>query len=153
MANTYTQLYIHYVFAVQNRLSLIKPIWQTELYKYITGIVHQQDHKLYAINGIADHIHILISMNPKQAPSDLMYHIKRNSTLWINQNKLCSGKFSWQEGFGAFSYGKSQVSAIGDYIENQQIHHKKHSFNEEYIEFLKVFEIDFDERYLLKAVD
>jgi len=93
MANTYTQLYIHYVFAVQNRVSLIQENWQSDLYKYINGIVTQQEHKLFAINGMAEHIHILISMNPRQAPSDLMYQIKRSSSLWINQGKLCPGKF------------------------------------------------------------
>ena len=94
MANTFTQLYIHYVFAVQNRISLIHEKWKIELYKYISGIIEQQEHKLFAINGMPDHMHILISMNPKQSASDLMYHIKRSSSLWINDNKLAAGKFS-----------------------------------------------------------
>ena len=109
MANTYTQLYIHYVFTVQNRLCLINKSWQIYLYKYISGIVEQQGHKLFIINGMPDHIHILISMSPKQAPSDLLYHLKRSSSIWINQNKFSSGKFSWQEGFGGFSVGKSHL--------------------------------------------
>jgi REP element-mobilizing transposase RayT len=120
MPNTYTQLYIHYVFAVQNRISLINENWQANLYKYMIGITEQHGHKLYTINGMPDHIHALISMNPKQSPSDFMYHIKRSSSLWINENKLVSGKFSWQDGFGAFSYGKSQISEIAGYIENQK---------------------------------
>jgi putative transposase len=153
MANTYTQLYIQFVFAVQNRMSLIKEDWQTDLYKYMTGIIGQQEHKLLAINGIPDHIHILISMNPRQAPSDLMYHVKRSSSIWINDNKLCPGKFAWQEGFGAFSYGKSQIPTIARYIENQQQHHSKRTFIEEYIGFLKAFGIEFDERYIYKPVD
>lgn len=153
MANTYTQIYIQYVFAVQNRASLINEKWQSQLYKYMSGIIEKHEHKLYAINGMSNHIHILISMNPKQSPSDLMFHIKRSSTLWINDNKLVAGKFSWQEGFGAFSYAKSQIPIIAAYIENQQQHHKKHSFIEEYIELLTVFGIDYDERYIYKAIE
>jgi putative transposase len=153
MANTYTQLYIQFVFAVQNRISMISDSWQNELYKYITGIIEHQEHKLFSINGIPDHVHLLISMNPKQAPSDLMYHVKRSSSIWINDNKLCVGKFSWQEGFGAFSYGKSQISAIAHYIENQKQHHLKKTFIEEYKEFLKAFGIEFDDRYIYKPID
>ncbi|NTW33579.1 MAG: IS200/IS605 family transposase [Bacteroidetes bacterium] len=152
MSNTYSQLYTHYVFAVQNRLSLINANWKAQLYKYMNGIIEQQGHKPFAINGIPDHVHVLVSMNPKQAPSDLLYHLKRSSSLWINQNKLVAGKFSWQEGFGAFSYGKSQIPYIVKYIENQEIHHKKQSFNEEYLEFLKLYEIEYDERYVLKPI-
>ncbi|OFX19597.1 MAG: transposase [Bacteroidetes bacterium GWA2_31_9b] len=153
MANTYTQLYIHYIFAVQNRLSLIQDKWQIQLYKYMNGIVDQQGHKLFAINGMPDHIHILVSMNPKQSPSDLMYNLKRSTSLWINENKLVVGKFSWQEGFGAFSYGKSQIPEIVKYIENQQNHHRKTTFHDEYHEILKVFEIEYDEKYIFKSID
>ena len=153
MANTYTQIYIQFVFAVQNRVSLIKESWQADLYKYMTGIIAQQENKLFAINGIGDHVHILISMNPKQAPSDLMYHVKRSSSRWINDNKLCPGKFSWQEGFGAFSYGKSQITMITRYIENQQNHHQKRTFIDEYIAFLKAFEVEYDELYIYKQID
>lgn len=153
MANTYSQLYVHYVFAVQNRLCLINDKWQEKLYKYMTGIIDQQGHKLYVINGIRDHIHLLISMTPKQAPSDLMYQLKRSSSLWVNQNKLVAGKFSWQEGFGAFSLGKSQLPLIINYIEEQQEHHKKITFSEEYLQFLKENDIEFDERYVFKPIE
>ncbi len=153
MANTYTQLYIHYVFAVQNRLSLINGNWRTQLYKYMNGIIEQQGHKPFAINGMPDHVHILVSMNPKQAPSELMFNIKRSSSLWINENKFVKGKFSWQEGFGAFSYGKSQIPEIAQYIENQQHHHHKRTFQEEYLGFLEAFGIEYDERYVFKPVD
>ena len=153
MANTYTQIYIQYVFAVQNRVSLIDESWQTDLYKYMSGIIEKHENKMFTINGMPDHIHILISMNPKQSPSDLMFHVKRSSSLWINDNKFCSGRFSWQEGFGAFSYGKSQIPMIARYIENQQRHHKKQTFIEEYIDFLKAFEIDYDERYIYKSIE
>ena len=167
MANTYTQIYIQYVFAVQNRASIINEKWQTQLYKYISGIAEKHEHKLFTINGIVrnkeqkmlaingmpDHVHVLISMNPNQTPSDLMYHIKRSSSLWINENKLVAGKFSWQEGFGAFSYGKSQIPDIARYIENQQKHHNKRSFIEEYIELLNAFGIEYDERYIYKPIE
>jgi putative transposase len=153
MANTYTQIYIQFVFAVQNRISLINENWQTDLYKYMTGIIEQQEHKLFSINGIADHVHILVSMNPKQAPSDLMFHVKRSSSIWINDKKLCPGKFSWQEGFGAFSYGKSQIPTIARYIENQQNHHMKRTFIDEYKGFLNAFGIEYDDRYIYKPID
>lgn len=153
MANTYTQIYIQYVFAVQNRISLIADDWQTDLYKYMTGIIANQEHKLLSINGIPDHVHILVSMNPKQAPSDLMFHVKKSSSIWINDNNLCPGKFTWQEGFGAFSYGKSQIPTIAKYIENQKQHHKKKSFIEEYKRFLTAFGIEFDDRYIYKSID
>ena len=142
MANTYTQIYIQYVFAVQNRISLIKNEWKDELYKYMTGIINQHEHKLLSIGGMTDHIHALVSMHPKQAPS-----------LWINENKFVVGKFSWQEGFGAFSYSQSQISRVSKYIENQETHHKKKTFREEYLDFLKAFNIEFDERYVYKEIE
>ncbi len=151
MANTYTQLYIHYVFAVQNRLSLIHNNWQSNLYKYMNGIIEQQGHKPFAINGMPDHV--LVSMSPKQSPSDFMFHVKRSSSLWINEHKFVAGKFSWQEGFGAFSYGKSQVPDITRYIDEQQKHHQKQTFYEEYLAFLKAFEVEYDERYIFRPID
>ena len=153
MANTYTQIYIHYVFAVQYRLCLIHPKWKDDLHKYMTGIVEQQGHKLLQIGGMPDHVHALVSMSPKQSSSDLMFHVKRSSSSRINNNRLAMGKFSWQEGFGAFSYGKSQIPNVATYIENQEIHHKKRNFMEEYLEFLKLFEIEYDERYVFKPVE
>ena len=119
----------------------------------MNGIIKQQGHKPYAINGPSNHVHLLVSMDPTQSCSDLVYFIKRSSSLWINENKLVPGKFSWQEGFGAFSYGKSQIPKIVAYIDNQQKHHKKKTFHEEYIAFLKAFDIDYDERYILKSID
>jgi len=153
MANTYTQIYIHYVFAVQNRLSLIQSKWKNDLHKYMAGIVEQQGHKLLQINGMSDHVHALVSMNPKQSPSDLMFHVKRSSSLWVNESRFVMGKFSWQEGFGAFSYGKSQISNVVNYIENQEIHHKKRNFREEYLELLKLFEIEYDEQYVFNPIE
>jgi putative transposase len=153
MANTYTQIHIHAVFAVQNRISLISKIWEERLYKYITGIIQNHGHKLLTINGMPDHIHILIGMRPLQSLSDLMQDIKGNSSVWINENKLVAGKFSWQEGYGAFSYSKSQLSAVAEYIDNQKIHHSKRTFIEEYNKILKDSEVEYDERYIFKAID
>jgi len=153
MANTYSQIYLHFVFAVQNRVSLISPKWQVELYKYMNGIISNSGHKVYIINGMPDHVHALASMNPKQAPSDLMHDVKRSSSLWINENHFVLGKFSWQEGFGVFSYGKSQIPGIANYIEQQKRHHEKRTFIEEYIQFLKLFEIEYDERYVYKPIE
>ena len=150
MANTYTQIHVQFVFAVKHRYGIIKKTWQDELYQYITGIVQNNNHKMLQINGTKDHIHILIGMRPTQSISDLMQDVKGGSSKWINDKKLVLGKFEWQEGFGAFSYGKSQIKDVIRYIENQEHHHKKKSFLEEYRDFLIAFEIDFDERYLFK---
>ena len=153
MANTYTQLYIHFIFAVQNRLCLINKNWQADLFKYISGIINQHGHKLYSINGMSDHLHTLISMSPKQAPSDLKYHVKRCSSLWINQNKLSLGHFSWQAGFGGFSLSKSQLGDKIKYIENQMEHHKIVTFKEEYLQFLKEYDVTYDERYVFEQIE
>jgi len=153
MANTYSQIYLHYVFAVQNRLSLINPRWEVDLYKYMSGIISNNGHKVYVINGMPDHVHALVSMNPKQAPSDLMHDVKRSSSLWINENRFVSGKFSWQDGFGVFSYGHSQIPNIANYIEQQKRHHENRTFIEEYKEILKLFNVEFDERYIYNAIE
>ncbi len=150
MANTYTQIYIHYVFAVQNRKSLISPKWENELYKYITGIVQKYEHKLLIVNGVQDHLHILVRMSPKQSSSDLMYNVKRSSSMWINDNKLVQHKFNWQEGFGGFSVSNNEVASKIKYIENQKSHHKKSTFKEEYKQFLKENNIDYEEKYIFK---
>jgi len=153
MANTYTQIHIHAIFAVQNRLSIIQKRWQDELYQYITGIITNNNHKLLQIGGMPDHIHVLLGMRPTQSVSDLIQIIKGNSSIWINEKRLIRGKFSWQEGYGAFSYSKSQVNNVISYIQNQEEHHKKRTFAEEYMEFLKLFKIDFDERYIFKNLE
>ncbi len=150
MANTYSQIHLQFVFAVKHRHSLILSNWKQELYAYIAGVIQNQGHKLLAINGMPDHIHIFIGMRPNQSVSDLLQDIKRNSSLWINQKKFVNGKFEWQEGYGAFSYSKSHVKQVVAYIENQEVHHRKLSFHEEYIDFLNKFEIEYDERYVFK---
>jgi REP element-mobilizing transposase RayT len=152
MANTYTQIHIHFVFAVKFRNGIIQPQWKDNLYQYITGIIQNKNHKLLAINGMPDHIHILIGIRPSQSISDLMKDVKQGSSLWINENKLANGHFEWQVGYGAFSYSKSQLNSVIDYIKNQEIHHKKRTFREEYIQFLEKFEIDYDTEFIFKEL-
>ena len=150
MANTYTQIHIQLVFAVKHRDGLIHSAFKDELYQYIAGIIKHYNHKLLAINGMPDHIHIFIGMRPTQSLSDLLQDIKGNSSKWINEKKFLKVKFEWQEGYGAFSYSKSQVNKVINYIKNQEQHHAVKNFQEEYLEFLKLFEIDYDERYIFK---
>ena len=152
MANTYSQIFIQVVFAVKNRQSLIAQDHKEELYKYITGIVKNKGQKLLAINGMPDHIHILIGIKPSITISDLVRDIKANSSKFINEKGWSKFRFSWQEGFGAFSYGKSQLGDIINYIQNQEKHHETRSFREEYLEFLKKFEVSFDEKYIFKEI-
>jgi len=153
MANTYTQIHIQAIFAVQNRDCIINNSWKNELYKYITGIIRNNQHKPLVINGMPDHVHVLFGMRPSQSLSDLMQDIKGNSSKWINEKGLLKCRFSWQEGFGAFSYSKSQIPNVISYINNQEAHHKKKSFIEEYKEFLQAFNIDYDERYIFKPIE
>ncbi|KOP39126.1 MULTISPECIES: IS200/IS605 family transposase [unclassified Flavobacterium] len=152
MANTYTQIHIHFVFAVKYRQAAIHKNWKNDLYKYISGIIKNNNHKILAINGVSDHVHILIGIRPAQSISELMKSIKQNSSKWINENKFTNIHFEWQEGYGAFSYSKSQLSAVADYIENQEEHHKKKTFKEEYINFLEKFEVDYDEKFIFKEL-
>ena len=148
MANTYTQIHVQFVFAVKFRNGLIHASFKEELYQYISGIIKANNHKLLAINGMPDHLHIFIGMRPTQSISDLLQDIKGSSSKWINEKKFLKVKFEWQEGYGAFSYSKSHVNNVINYIQNQENHHKKETFKEEYLKFLKVFEIEYDERYI-----
>jgi len=153
MANTYTQIHIHVVFAVQNRQSLIKPRWRDELHKYITAIIQKHGHKLLAIGGMEDHVHILFGFRPTQSLSSLVQEVKRDSSEWVNQKRWVEGRFQWQEGYGAFSYGQSQISAVANYIEDQANRHAVKTFVDEYKEFLKKFEVQFDEKYIFQKVE
>ncbi len=152
MANTYTQIYLQFVFAVQDRFSLIQNEWKDELYKYITGIVQNNKHKLIAINSMPNHIHVFIGYKPHQLVPDLLQDIKGSSSGWVNNKGFVKGKFHWQEGYGAFSYSHSQIDIVAKYIHNQEEHHRRKSFREEYLEFLKQFNLSFDERYILKDI-
>ena len=149
MPNTYTQLYIQIVFAVQGRKFIIEESIREELQKYISGIISNHKQKLFAIYCMPDHKHIFLSMKPNLAISDLVRTIKSNSTTFLKDKNLIND-FSWQEGFGAFSYSKSQAKNVIDYVLNQPEHHRKRTFKEEYIEFLNKFEIDYDEKYLFE---
>jgi REP element-mobilizing transposase RayT len=150
MANTYTQLYIHVVFAVKGRANVISKSWRDQLYQYITGIIKNKNQKLMIINGVGDHLHILLSLKPDCILSELIRDIKSNSSKWVNDNGYVMGKFEWQSGFGAFSLGASQLTSLTNYIKNQEEHHRKKTFREEYIEFLKDYEIDFKSEYIFE---
>lgn len=152
MANTFTQIYFHLVFAVQNRLSLIHSDWKDELYKYITGIVQNNEHKLIAINGVPNHLHLAVGYKPYQLIPELLQDIKGYSSKWINEKRFTRGKFKWQEGYGAFSFSHSHPDRDVKYINNQEKHNKKITFKEEYIQLLKKYEIVFDEKYVLLDV-
>lgn len=148
MANTFSQMYIHLVFGVKLRDSLIDSSWKFELYKFINGIIQNYGHRPLVINGTADHVHILIGYKPSAPLSDLVRAIKSNSSRWINNRGFCSQPFRWQEGFGAFSYGQSQLKRVAEYIERQEEHHRARSFHEEYKQFLVAYHVSYDECYL-----
>lgn len=150
MANTYTQIYIHAVFAVEGRQNLIKSEHNDELQKYIAGIVSGQKQKLIAINNMPDHLHLLIGLRPDAALSDLMRDIKAGLSKFINEQHWVAGKFSWQEGFGAFSHSRSQLGTVIRYLENQQRHHARRSFRDEYVELLEKYGVEYDQRYIFK---
>ena len=152
MANSYTQIHLQFVFAVKYRNAVIAHTWETDLYKYITCIVQNNKHKLIAINGMPDHIHILVGFHTTQSIADLMRDIKANSSKWINENNFTKEKFEWQTGYGAFSYSKSHVQNVINYINNQKQHHTKQSFLDEYIAFLKKFEIEHNIEYSFKEL-
>jgi putative transposase len=150
LANTYTQLYILCVFAVKYRAAMLDTHWDQRLRLYITAIVQNNKHKMIAINNVADHLHLFIGLHPEQSISKMMQLVKGDSSEWINKEKLTKIKFQWQAGYGAFSYARSQVDAVAKYIMNQQEHHKKVSFKDEYLKLLKSFDVEFDERYIFK---
>ena len=151
MANTYTQIYLHVVFAVEGRQNLIAPEHNDELQKYITGIVTAQRQKLIAINNMPDHLHLLVGLRPDAALSDLVRDVKAGSSKFINEKRWMVGRFSWQEGFGAFSHARSQLDAVIRYIQNQQKHHAKKSFRDEYLELLEKFGVEYDQKYIFKT--
>jgi REP element-mobilizing transposase RayT len=153
MANTYTQIYIHAVFAVSGRQSLISNERKVEIYKYMTSVNQNQKQKVMAINGMPDHVHFLIGMSPDIALSDLVKDVKVASSNLINNKRWVRGHFNWQRGFGAFSYSRSQASTVARYIENQERHHAKRSFRDEYVALLKKFDVEYDPKYLFTFID
>jgi REP element-mobilizing transposase RayT len=153
LANTYTQIYIQVVFAVQGRQNLIHPERKEELQKYLTGIVTRQGQKLISIHCMPDHTHVVIGLKPNIALSDLVGDLKTGSTNHINENRWVPGRFSWQQGFGAFSYSHSQLGAVVDYIRDQETHHARKSFRQEYLAFLEKYQIAHEERFIFKPLD
>ena len=153
MSGTFSQIYIQIVFAVKGRQNLIGTSWKEELNKYISGIIPGKEQKSIIVNGVSDHIHTFVGLRPSMAVSDLVREIKNNSTNFINEKKFVNGKFSWQEGFGAFSYSHSHISNVYNYILNQEEHHKKKSFREEYLGLLNKFEIKYNEKYLFEWIE
>ena len=153
MANTYTQLNIQLIFSVQGRDCILKNSFRKEVFKYISGILKENNQYPLAVNGYLDHIHAFFELNPKDSISDIARIVKSNSSKWINNNNFIGTKFHWQEGYGAFSYSRSQRDKVIKYIANQEQHHKKKSFKNEYHDFLKAFEIEYDEKYMFQWVD
>lgn len=153
MANTYYQIYIQYVFAVKGRQNLLHKSWRDEVFKYMTGIITNKGQKSIIVNGVEDHVHVFVGINTATHLSELIRDVKNNSSNFINDNKLVKGKFSWQEGYGAFSYSHSHIKNVYNYIMNQEEHHKSQTFKKEYLEFLEKFEIEYDERYLFDWIE
>jgi REP element-mobilizing transposase RayT len=153
MPSTFSQIYIQVVFAVKGRDSLIRPNWEEELYKYITGVVRNKEQKMLAINGMPDHIHFLIGMKPSCCLSDLVREIKKSSNEFIREKRFSKFAFQWQEGYGAFSYSHSALNNVIGYINKQKEHHKVKSFQDEYKDFLKKFQIEFKDEYLFEWID
>lgn len=153
MPNTYSQIYIQIVFAVKGRENLISKSHREELHKYITGIVQKREQKMLSVFCMPDHCHLLIGLKPSMSISDLVRDIKAGSSKFINDSKWVRGKFNWQEGFGAFSYSKNQIDTVCNYILNQEEHHKKRSFKEEYLDLLVQFEVEYEEKYLFEWIE
>jgi REP element-mobilizing transposase RayT len=152
MAGTYSQIYLQIVFAVKGRENLIAQSWKDELHKYISGIIKEKEQKPIIVNGMPDHIHAFIGLKPSMRISDLVRDIKNNSSKFINEKGWIKGKFSWQEGYGVFSYSHSHIERVYNYILNQEEHHRKKTFKDEYLELLKKFEIEFQEAYVFDFI-
>jgi putative transposase len=149
----FTQLYIQIIFSPKYRERLLIKDIRSRVFSYISGIISNRGHKSIIVNGMSDHIHMLVGENPNDKISDLVGAIKKDSSAFINDNNLLKGNFRWQDGYGAFSYGRSQLGSIYNYIANQELHHKKRNFKEEYKEFLKKFSIQYEEKYLFEFFD
>ena len=150
MAGSYSQIYLQYVFAVKGRQNLLQKPWREEVFKYISGIIKGKNQKPIIVNGVSDHVHVFVGLKPAMPIPDLIRDIKNNSSNFINEKKWVNGKFSWQEGYGVFSYSHSQIDKVYRYIANQEAHHEKKTFKGEYIDFLVKSGIDYDEKYLFE---
>lgn len=150
MAGTFSQIYIQYIFSVKGRENLLQKPWRDGVFKYIVGIIKRKKQKPIIVNGVADHVHVFVGLMPSMNISDLIRDIKNNSSHFINDQQYLQGKFSWQEGYGVFSYAHSQIESVYQYIANQEEHHKKKTFKEEYLDFLHKFGIDYNAKYLFE---
>lgn len=153
MSGTFSQLYVQVVFAVKGRENLIRREYREALHEYMAGIIKGKGQKPIIVNGVGDHVHLFVGLKPSISISDLVRDVKNNSSNFINSKKMVAGKFSWQEGFGAFSYGQSQVESVFNYISNQEVHHQKKKFREEYLDMLNKFKVQYDEKYLFDWIE
>jgi putative transposase len=153
MAGTYSQIYIQIVFAVRGRKNLLQKEWRADVFKYMSGIIRNKGHKPIIVNGVSDHVHVFVGLKPSMALSDLVRDIKNNSSNFINDNNWIKGRFCWQEGYGAFSYSHSQIAYVYNYILNQETHHARQPFKDEYLDFLQKFEIEHDVKYLFEWME
>lgn len=153
MAGTFSQLYVQVVFAVKGRENLIKKEFRTEIFEYIAGIIKGKNQKLIIVNGVGDHVHLFVGLRPSMSISDLVRDVKNNSSNFINSKKYVAGRFSWQEGYAAFSYSQSQIDSVFNYIQNQESHHQRRTFREEYLDMLVKFQVQYDEKYLFAWIE
>lgn len=153
MPGTFSQIYIQIVFAVKGRQNLLHQSWRSDVFKYVAGIIEAKDQKSIIVNGVSDHVHVFVGLRPSMAVSDLVRDIKNNSSKFINDNRLVAGQFSWQEGYGAFSYAHSQLDAVYNYILNQEGHHRIRSFKEEYLDMLHKFDVPHQEQFLFEWIE
>ena len=150
MANTYHQIYMHTVFAVKYRKAIIDKSWQPELFSIIGNLINESNSKTIIVNGVEDHVHCFFGMKPSTSVSEVMKNVKAKSSKYINDYSLTKSRFEWQKGYGVFSYSQSQVSTVYNYIKNQEAHHRKQSFNAEYMEILRKFNVSYDEKYIFE---
>ncbi|SEJ58027.1 REP element-mobilizing transposase RayT [Dyadobacter koreensis] len=153
MAGTFSQLYVQVVFAVKGRENLIKKEFRTEIFEYIAGIIKGKNQKPIIVNGVGDHVHLFVGLRPSMSISDLVRDVKNNSSNFINSKKYVAGRFSWQEGYAAFSYSQSQIDSVFNYIQNQESHHQRRTFREEYLDMLVKFQVQYDEKYLFDWIE
>jgi putative transposase len=153
MAGTFSQIYIQYVFAVKGRQNILQKPWRDEVFKYMSGIIKGKNQKPIIVNGVSDHVHVFVGLKPSMCIADLVRDIKNNSSNFINEQKYLKGKFAWQEGYGAFSYAHSQMNSVYKYIANQEEHHRKKTFKQEYTHFLKKFEIEYKDEFIFEWID
>lgn len=153
MAGTYTQIYLQFVIVVNGRQNLLAKPWRQDVFKYISGIITNKGRKAIIVNGVGNHVHIFVGLKPSMRISDLIRDIKNNTSNYVNKKKWVTGKFSWQEGYGVFSYTYSHIDKVYNYILSQEEHHKKYTFKEEYTKYLKDFQVEHDEKYLFDWLD